>query len=207
MSRECSKALPRRLRDPAFLQRYFTGIGLDVGAGDDALGRHASLFPRCQRVDYWDRPQGDAGILFGVPEASYDFLHSSHCLEHLGDPVAALRRWCAVVKPGGHVIVMVPEWTMYEHEQWPSRYNSDHKHAFSPALNGIDRSVPYAPPVISLPLILVTLPASLERFTVLRETYLENGESADQTLGVGECAIEFVLRISATPRIHINLES
>ncbi|MEM1724783.1 MAG: hypothetical protein QXW71_03295 [Thermoplasmata archaeon] len=33
----------------------------------------------------------------GVPNCSYDFVHSSHCLEHLRDPREGLKNWFRIV--------------------------------------------------------------------------------------------------------------
>jgi hypothetical protein len=57
------------------------------------------LFPLMGEVTGWDRKEGDAQALPGVADGAYDFLHSSHCLEHLYYPHVALRRWCEVVRP------------------------------------------------------------------------------------------------------------
>jgi SAM-dependent methyltransferase len=51
---------------------------------------------------------GEAGRLQGVPENSYDALLASHVIEHLADPLGALGEWSRVVRPGGHVLLIVP---------------------------------------------------------------------------------------------------
>lgn len=56
--------------------------------------------------------------------------NSSHCLEHLEDPLQALERWIEILKPGGFLYVVVPDYDLYEHCQWPSKFNSDHKWTF-----------------------------------------------------------------------------
>jgi SAM-dependent methyltransferase len=60
------------------------------------------------------RPPGrqwirDATSLTGLADASYDFLLSSHCLEHVADPLRALREWHRVVEPGGHLVLLLPD--------------------------------------------------------------------------------------------------
>lgn len=187
---ETSKSIPRRLRDVQYV-RYFAGNGIDVGAGDDPLGRWAALFPLMGQCVAWDKPQGDAQTLPGVAAGAYDWLHSSHCLEHLHDPYAALRRWIEVVRPGGHLVVIVPDEDMYEQGVWPSRFNGDHKHTFCTA-----KLKSWSPVSISLTTLLNTvrgtaMPLRIER---LEATYLPQ-TGVDQTLNpVAEAAIEFVLR-------------
>ena len=111
--------------DRGDFERYLTGNGIDIGCGPDPLQVKEG------KVDPWDLPQGDAQYLEGVKSGSYDFLYSSHCLEHLVDIPTSLKNWTRVVKVGGFVYFTVPEYTIYEKIQWPSIYNSDHKHSFS----------------------------------------------------------------------------
>jgi SAM-dependent methyltransferase len=50
----------------------------------------------------------EAGNLSGIADASYDFVLSSHCLEHTANPLGALREWRRVVRPGGHLVLLLP---------------------------------------------------------------------------------------------------
>ena len=88
---ECSKALLRRMHDARFSTRYFVGSGIDIGAGEDPLDTYRELFPLVSRVMEWDHLDGDAQALDGLAD-TFDFAHSSHCLEHMVDPHAALDR-------------------------------------------------------------------------------------------------------------------
>src|SRR5215471_11876519 len=112
--KETSKSVMRRARDPAFVKHYFRGNGIDIGAGDDPLGAYAHVFPLMGNVEAWDQAQGDALRMRGVKNDTYDFVHSSHCLEHLTNPTEAVARWLEIVKPGGHVIITVPDEDLYE---------------------------------------------------------------------------------------------
>jgi SAM-dependent methyltransferase len=182
---ETSKSILRRVHDQRFATRYFVGRGIDVGAGSDSLAKYQSLFPLCTGIDSWDKAQGDAQPLAGVPNDSYDFLHSSHCLEHLIDPAYALSRWAYIVRPGGHLVVMVPDWTLYEHELWPSQHNSDHKHSFT-----LDQG--WEPRATFLPNIIPNT-VDILKLELLDATFMPQ-VAGDQTLGIGECAIEIILR-------------
>lgn len=115
MSAEASKS-----RD-AF-SPYLQGTGIDIGCGPD---------PITQDCFRWDLPQGDAQLMQGLRPESFDWVFSAHCLEHLNNPAAALARWWALVRPGGHLLLAIPEVDSYEQQIWPSAWNPDHRYAFA----------------------------------------------------------------------------
>jgi SAM-dependent methyltransferase len=51
---------------------------------------------------------GEARRLPEVKDDTYDALLASHVLEHLADPLGALKEWQRVVRPGGHVLLVMP---------------------------------------------------------------------------------------------------
>ena len=51
----------------------------------------------------------EASALLGLPDAAYGFVLSSHCLEHLANPLAALREWHRVTCPGGYLLLVLPD--------------------------------------------------------------------------------------------------
>jgi len=121
MAKETSKARARRIAE-GFFDRYFKGRGLDVGYGGDLV------VPNCRG---WDVEDGDAHDLATVGDNSYDFVYSSHILEHLQNPAKALRNWWRVLKPGGYLILYVPERDLFERKRTlPSDVSLDHKHYF-----------------------------------------------------------------------------
>lgn len=188
---ECSKSILRRLSDSRFATRYFVGYGIDIGCGPDCLDQYYDLFPLMTHCDAWDLEDGDAQYMIGQRAESFDFVHSSHCLEHLTDPFEALWRWYDLLKPGGHMVVVVPDFHLYEHGQWPSRYNPDHKFAFTlKSLEGNDH-------ITEVLFLLRCLPetAQVLKVELLDATYRPTYKDIDQTLTpVGECAIEFIVR-------------
>jgi SAM-dependent methyltransferase len=189
---ECSKAVARRLHSPGFATHYFVGDGLDVGSGRDPLSRFAALFPRIRSVTTFDVPDGDAQFLEKHPDDRFDFLHSSHCLEHLRDPFEGLANWVRVVRPGGHLVVMVPDEDLYEQSVWPSTFNPDHKHTFT-----ICKASSWSPVSVNLTDLLASVADQAEvlKVELLHQTFLAGRKREDQTLNpVAECAIEFVLR-------------
>jgi SAM-dependent methyltransferase len=46
--------------------------------------------------------------LRAIPSGKYDFVLSSHMLEHTANPLRALEEWRRVLQPGGAVILVVP---------------------------------------------------------------------------------------------------
>ncbi|MFA9261986.1 MAG: methyltransferase domain-containing protein [Undibacterium sp.] len=48
------------------------------------------------------------GDALPLPDASIDFVVSSHVLEHFPDPIKALIEWYRVVKPEGYIFMIVP---------------------------------------------------------------------------------------------------
>lgn len=180
MSHETSKALRRRMRDPRFATQWFVGRAIDIGSGQDSLARQMGYWPLLTSVDSWDRAEGDAAELRGVTDNSYDLVYSSHCLEHVSDPQAALARWFRVTRPDGHLIVVVPDREMYERNRWPSAFNPDHKTAFTVAV------------LFEILLPVIGHVIKIERLTEHFDPSLPT--DYDQTQGLAECAIEFVVR-------------
>jgi SAM-dependent methyltransferase len=118
---EASKT--NRIRSDDFKRRYFSGRVIDIGCGGDVVVPHAIPF---------DRPQGDAQwILDQFEPESFDCVHSSHCLEHMENVLIALCNWWALVKPGGYLVLVVPDADLYEQGIWPSIFNTDHKATFT----------------------------------------------------------------------------
>jgi SAM-dependent methyltransferase len=190
--KECSKSIARRLSDPNFSNRYFVGRGIDIGGKPDPLALYAGMFSRMTSVKTWDWEDGDAQHLAGVADDSLDFVHSSHCLEHLVDPREGLRHWFRVVKPGGFLVVTVPDEDLYEQGMFPSTFNRDHKWTFTifKHASWCDRSLN----VVDLVQALGEA-AELVRVEQLSATYRFDLPRFDQTLTpVSECGIEFVVR-------------
>ena len=120
MTEEASKT--KKLRDKQFYSQYLVGRVIDIGCGNDLVVPHAEPF---------DRPDGDAqNILESRPAGSYDCVHSSHCLEHMADVPSALKQWWALLKPGGYLIMVVPDEDLYEQGVFPSVFNDNHKATF-----------------------------------------------------------------------------
>ncbi len=189
---ETSKAVMRRMRDSRYARHYFVGDGIDIGAGPDPLNHYSEFFPGMRSCRSWDLPDGDAQHMPGIANSSIDFVHSSHCLEHMVDARLAFGRWLQIVRPGGHLVVVVPDEDLYEQGHFPSRYNPDHKWTFT-----LSKDSSWSPRSISL---LPFLHGFADRCQVLKvellnETFRYGLRDYDQTrTPVGESAIEFIVR-------------
>jgi SAM-dependent methyltransferase len=51
----------------------------------------------------------DAVNISLVQNECYDFIFSSHSLEHIANPLKAINEWLRIIKNGGYVIIIVPE--------------------------------------------------------------------------------------------------
>lgn len=118
------------MRETSKSKRYFGGLEqsvlrgsvLDIGAGGDPVAPTSIPF---------DVEQGDANHITAFPPGSFDCVYSSHCLEHMDDPRRTILNWWSLVKPGGHLFVIVPDEDLYEQGVFPSRFSNEHKHTFT----------------------------------------------------------------------------
>ena len=108
---------------PELLGGVLVGRVLDIGAGVDPVTKDAIVF---------DKAEGDAQEINNFFDLeSFETVFSSHCLEHMVNPQEAIQSWFSLVKPGGHLITIVPDEDLYEQGHYPSIFNSDHKSTFT----------------------------------------------------------------------------
>jgi predicted SAM-dependent methyltransferase len=138
--------------------RVIKGTGIEIGALHNPFP-----VPEAARVSYVDRlgtselrdeyPEladrplvevdvvDDGETLAKFEEASLDFVIASHFLEHCEDPVGALKAHLRVLRPGGVLLLAVPdrrhgvdrgreptslEHVLADHEQGPLRSRAEH---------------------------------------------------------------------------------
>lgn len=174
---ETTRSRQRRLKEN-FFEKYCTGRGLDIGFGGD---------PLVPGIQGWDFEHGDAQYLQGLADSQFDFVYSSHTLEHLDDPAVALKNWWRVLKPGGYLIVYIPHRDLYEKkEKLPSQFNTNHKHFFL-----IDKED--LPDTLSIKKLIV------ENFSGAEIVYIKECSEGFKSNGVdkpstGEYSIEAVIK-------------
>ena len=131
------EATKTKLFYPELFKDFVIGATLDIGAGRDPVSPGAIVF---------DKLQGNAEHIFEHFEhQSFDTVFSSHCLEHINEPRLVIRDWFALVKPGGHLFVIVPDEDLYEQGHFPSIFNNDHKSTFT-----ISKSASWSPKSVNL---------------------------------------------------------
>ena len=148
------------IRGSHFAKQYLNGKVLDIGAGNDPVCSHAVIF---------DQQHGDANRINEYFEAeTFDTVHSSHCLEHMNDPVSAIHKWWSLVKPGGYMITVVPHEDFYEQGIWPSFFNDDHKSSFR-----FNKANPLSSVSFDVSQLHLQLPNSLLISTEIQTQYLD----------------------------------
>ena len=190
--KECSKSISRRLSNSNFITKYFRGDGLDIGGKPDPLILYKELFPLIREVRTWDLEDGDAQYLDSIEDNAFDFIHSSHCLEHLHDPQEGIKNWFRVLKPNGYLIITVPDEDLYEQGEFPSSFNKDHKWTFT-----IYKESSWSNNSINLIDLVTGLGgrAAIEKIELLDNTYRYGFPRYDQTLTpTTEAGIELIIR-------------
>jgi len=189
---ETSKALIRRLQDARYANTYFKGEGIDIGCGPDPLSKYSQQFPLMTGLKPWDLEDGDAQLMTNAKDESYDFVHSSHCLEHLYDPYEAFDNWIRICKPGGYIITTIPDEDLYEQGVWPSNHNPDHKTSWT-----ISKENSWSPASINLLEFLYQYKDKVEilKVELINSAFIYDVQRFDQTYhSIAECAIEFIVR-------------
>jgi SAM-dependent methyltransferase len=136
-----------KCRGYSIIEPYLTGkCGLEIGGPSPVFGRNklVPVYDRCGQIDNCDfsdqtiwraaedkrdvetmfgkRYVTDARDLSAIADASYDFVVASHVLEHLANPLRALHEWKRVLRPGGVLLILVPD----------RRNTFDHKRPLTP---------------------------------------------------------------------------
>ncbi|MBS1703280.1 MAG: methyltransferase domain-containing protein [Armatimonadetes bacterium] len=180
---ETSKARARRLQS-GFFENYCQGRGIDIGVGRIDSPAADPVLPD---VDTWDQDDGDATFMKGVPDETYDFVYTSHLIEHIANCYLGLLNWWRILKPGGYLIINGPHRDLYEkNRELPSRWNYDHKFFLLPEKHDL-------PFTIGLrPLVLGALPDA----EIIYIQECRDGHTIDDPLihSDGEYSIEMVIR-------------
>ncbi len=106
-----------------FAAKLCQGRGLDIGCN-----RPGWALPGSIMIDPLIDPNSNA---YQLPDELFDYIFSSHCLEHLPDWVAALDHWGTRLRPGGVLFLYLPHYDQTYWRPWNNRRHVsvlDHKH-------------------------------------------------------------------------------
>ena len=109
--------------ESGFMEKYLSGANiLEIGFAGYNPGR--IVVPITDTAIGIDQGYpGYDGLHLPFDDNSQDAVYTSHTLEHLPDPIAALEEWFRVLKIGGFLIIIVPHWLLYEKKkELPSRF-------------------------------------------------------------------------------------
>lgn len=96
-----------------FAKELLQGNGLDIGCN-----RKDWAFPGAKMIDLEINDEWDA---FNLPNEKYDYIFSSHCLEHINDWVGALDYWGKHLKAGGVMFLYLPHYSQTYWRPWNNR--------------------------------------------------------------------------------------
>jgi SAM-dependent methyltransferase len=111
------------------------GTGLEIGGPTEIFkkNRLIPIYPIVKRIDHcnfsentvWGSTAGGSADAKGwvegkqfvsegvslpeIGDSEYDFVAASHVLEHIANPLMALHEWKRIVRPGGVLLVIVPD--------------------------------------------------------------------------------------------------
>jgi SAM-dependent methyltransferase len=88
---------------------------------DTTWASHQEAFTFCPGKAPGKNIFRDASNLASVGSHTYDFILSSHNLEHFANPVKALQEWKRVTRPGGGLILVLPDYSKtFDHRRAPT---------------------------------------------------------------------------------------
>ncbi len=97
------------------------GKGLDIGCGKEDWALPGSIPIDITLTDKWDATY--------LPQYKYDYIFSSHCLEHLTDWARVLDYWTTRIKKNGRLFLYLPD---YSQEYWRPWNNTKHVNILTP---------------------------------------------------------------------------
>jgi SAM-dependent methyltransferase len=115
----------------------------------------------------------EATDLHDIPNGSYDFILSSHNIEHIANPLRALQEWRRVLKPVGAMVLVVPHRDgTFDH----NRPVTTLAHLIEDLQNGVgEDDLTHLPEILALHDLSMDIPAGdIENFRKRSERNLEN---------------------------------
>jgi len=126
--------------DSPLAHRYLDDlVGIEIGGS----AHNPFNLPNCINVDYTDeytifKEEEDRlcgthlkvdviadGADLPFKDEEYDYVISSHLIEHFYDPIAAIEEWLRVIKPGGYVFMIAPRQFALKGEDRPCTHYTE----------------------------------------------------------------------------------
>lgn len=115
-----------KVRDLPRVMQYITGKVLDIGCGPDkitpdAIGVDGRDLPGVDHVFELGEDSKDVieAILGKHNGEKFDVVFSSHFLEHMMDQYRTVRHWRLAIKPGGYLVLYLPDGNHYDNKENP----------------------------------------------------------------------------------------
>lgn len=102
------------------------GIGIDIGAGNTKLGDALKLDirPPCDILG--------RGEKLPIKDKSLNYVFSCHSLEHIPDTDNTLKEWMRVLKPGGVLVIVMPDRRYFIHDLSVTKDGETARHEYTP---------------------------------------------------------------------------
>jgi SAM-dependent methyltransferase len=93
------------------VENYCKGHGLEIGPGSNPScdPDHTVFLDKFPSKEAWFKIDiiSDATSI-PVSDSSFDYVFSSHCLEHVPDTIGTLKEWLRILRPGGRLVLVLP---------------------------------------------------------------------------------------------------
>lgn len=122
---EKTPMLQQPFREHALAHKWCQGEGIEVGASAhnafNLPGARNLVWADEQDFEFYKQQQIEvlgayaepdiraAAESTGLPDASQDYVISSHVVEHFPNPIQAFAEWSRIVKPGGIIFMIIPQ--------------------------------------------------------------------------------------------------
>lgn len=162
------------------IKEFIKGYVIDIGCGDSPVTDTCKTF---------EMKDGDANVITRYVKSSFDTVFSSHVLEHMRNPLRAIKEWYSLVKEGGYLIITVPDEDLYEQGVFPSKWNRDHKWTFT-----MNKNNSWSVYSINMVDIAKMLGGEIIRLEIQDNGYDHSLKGKDQTVGEALAQIMLIVR-------------
>jgi len=114
----------------------------------------------------------EGSALSCIPDHTYEFVLSSHNLEHFANPVKALKEWKRITRPNGALILMLPDYRRtFDHRRPPTRVD----HMFEDYVNNVgEEDATHVPEVLQMHDLDMDITLKAHTFEELRVRSMSN---------------------------------